>query len=125
MPSRKTHGRQNSVVSLSIRPTRTTACSSSVRGLREEQYAANQRDSVVVGPVRGGYCRPGSADNTAGADHDDVVALVASRISDDIIVLAIEAGTTTFDLSESALSRLKAGGVSANVLAAMRRVTAQ
>jgi hypothetical protein len=56
--------------------------------------------------------------------NDDIGKMIASGFSDDVIISAIAANDTNFDVSVDGLTRLKAVGVSEKVLSAMLAATA-
>jgi hypothetical protein len=66
--------------------------------------------------------RPTQAGQTSkSVINADIVAMTAAKLSDDVIVNAVQqAATTDFDLSPGALIALRNGGVSDRVIQAMQ-----
>jgi hypothetical protein len=80
------------------------------------------KDKIVVAIQKAAADKQAAGSPRPALTNADIVAMVAGKLSTDVIVAAINtASTTAFDVSPTGLVDLKAGGVSERVTQTMQR----
>jgi hypothetical protein len=84
------------------------------------------KDKIVVAIQRAAADKQAASGPRLALTNADILAMVAGKLSTDVIVAAINtASTTAFDVSPTGLVELKAGGVSEKVTQTMQRRSAK